>query len=201
VPTSGSITFTDVPAGTYELRLVVQDASVPPRTDSATEIVTATLPEGTVIVDDLDNQFIRHGTPRFWKEAFIGYRGHMFWTFVNGDTIDNWAEWRPNLTQCGTYRVSVFVPRENGTTRSARYEVHHAEETRIVVVEQLRFSDEWVDLGNYDFLPGVDGWVILTDATGEDPNSLRQIGFDAVRWDLQTRCPQKVYLPLVLSFR
>jgi hypothetical protein len=122
-------TTTSTPTGT-----------VPPThtpTPTPTPTATGTPPPGTIIVDDLDDGlFIRHGTLAYWREASIGYKDHMFWTYVNGSTIDNWAEWRPGLLPCGFYQVSVFVPGENATTQSARYEVDHRDDTTVVVVNQ-----------------------------------------------------------------
>jgi len=112
----------------------------------------------------------------------------MFWTYVNGDTVDNWAEWRPGLLPCGFYQVSVFVPRENATTQNARYEVHHRDGTEVVVVKQIVYYDEWVTLGTYRFGDSAEEHVRLTDATGEDLSTWRQIGFDAIKWELESPC-------------
>ena len=148
----------------------------------------------TIIIDDLDDGFILHGTPQFWWESSIGYNDHMFWTYVNGDIIGNWAEWRPGLLQCGFYQVSVFVPCQNATTWSARYEVYHRDGIEVVVVKQIAYCDEWVSLGTYRFGDSTEEHVRLTDATGENPNTLRQIAFDAIKWELESPC---LYLPLV----
>lgn len=184
-------------------------------TPTSTPTMTGTPSTGAIIVDDLDDGFIRHGTPQYWWESSIGYNDHMFWTYVNGNTIDNWAEWRPGLLPCGFYQVSVFVPRANATTWSARYEVYPADDTEVVVVKQIVYYDEWVTLGTYRFGDSAEEHVRLTDATGEDPNTLRQIGFDAVKWELESRCTPtptptatatptatvtwRVYLPLVVK--
>jgi len=137
----------------------------------------------------------------------------MFWTYVNGNTIDNWAEWRPGLLPCGFYQVSVFVPRQNATTQSARYEVYHADDTETVVVKQIVYYDEWVSLGTYKFGGSAEEHIRLTDATGEDLSTWRRIGFDAVKWELESPCgtatptatstptPEgwyRIYLPLIL---
>jgi len=162
------------------------------------EIVSAA-DMATIIIDDLDEGFIRHGTPQYWWEAPVGYRKHMFWTYVYGDTIDNWAEWRPDLPQCGSYQVSVFIPSQYATTQSAKYDVYHRDGVQVVVVSQIDYSDEWVSLGTYNFDAGTEGYVRLTDATGEEFATGRQIGFDAVRWELQEPCLVKIYLPLVMK--
>jgi len=152
----------------------------------------------TIIIDDLDEGFIRHGTPQYWWDASIGYRKHMFWTYVNGDTVDDWAEWRPDLPQCGSYQVSVFIPSQYATTQSAKYEVYHRDGDQVVVISQIDYSDEWVNLGTYNFDAGTKGYVRLTDATGEAFSTRRQVGFDAVRWELKAPCLVKIYLPLVM---
>ena len=161
-------------------------------TATATPTATETPPSGTMIVDDLDDGFIQHGTSQYWWESSIGYNDHIFWTYVNGNTVDNWAEWRPGLLPCGFYQVSVFVPRANATTYSARYEIRYADGTEAVVVRQADYYDEWVTLGTYRFGDSAEEHVRLTDATGEDPNTLRQIGFDAVKWELESPCTPTV---------
>jgi hypothetical protein len=206
VPPTGSIGFEDVPAGTYGLRLVVLNDADPPQSDQRTLVVHVAEPAGVLIVDDVDAQFVRHGNPAFWFEADVGYGNHMIWTYVNGDAVSNWIEWRPDLPACGVYAVSAFIPSQNATTQEARYEVYHThgsgimpadESPRVIVVNQSAYSDEWVPLGTYRFERSQDSYVRLTDATGEDPNSLRKIGFDAVRWQLENRCASRIFLPLI----
>jgi hypothetical protein len=214
-PTS---TLTHTPSGTVPPTYTPTHTPTPTGTSTATSTPTATEtpPPGTIIIDDLDDGFIQHGTPAYWQEASIGYNGHMFWTYVNGNTIDNWAEWCPGLLPCGFYQVSVFVPHDHATTHSARYEVYHADDTEVVVVKQIVYYDEWVILGTYRFGDSAEEHVRLTDATGEDPSTLRQIGFDAVKWELESPCgtttptathmltptatpDNRIYLPLVLK--
>jgi hypothetical protein len=159
-----------------------------------------------VIVDDEDAGFLRHGNPDFWWDADIGYGNHMVWTYVNGNAVSNWIEWRPELPRCGYYSVAAFVPHQNATTHEARYEIHFTpqvqarpedESPRVVVVNQSLYFDEWVPLGTYRVEGSEEAHVRLTDATGEDPDSLRQIAFDAIRWRLEKRCASRVFLPLI----
>ncbi len=205
-------TPTKTPTATPTQTPPVTSTSTP--TPTSTPTSTLTPPAGTIIVDDLDDGFIRHGTPQYWWESSIGYNDHIFWTYVNGDVIGNWAEWRPGLLPCGLYQVSVFVPRLNATTQSAQYEVYHGDGTEVVAVSQIVYYDEWVSLGAYRFGDSAEEHVRLTDATGEDPNTLRQIGFDAIKWELESSCGtttptatptptatviKKVYLPMVFK--
>ena len=105
----------------------------------------------------------------------------MFWTYVNGNSTDSWGEWRAQLGG-GRYEVFVFVPRDNATTRNARYEIHHAGGVTVRGVNQNAYFDTWVSLGTYTFNAGTDRRVRLTDATGEAGNSYLKIGFDAARF-------------------
>jgi hypothetical protein len=45
-----------------------------------------------------------------------------------------------------------------------------------------------VSLGSYEFDAGSDGYVRLTDATGESPDTNRYVGFDATRWVFIAPC-------------
>jgi hypothetical protein len=92
-------------------------------------------------VDDLDPSFIRHGTPAYWHEAAIGYAGHIWWTLSNGNVLDNWAEWVPNLPQCGLYQVAVFIPSNYASTANASYLVTHQSGQDTVVVNQNLYYD------------------------------------------------------------
>lgn len=132
-----------------------------------------------VVVDDRAGGFSKGG--QYWWEAGIGYSSHMWWTYVNGNSVSSWGEWRANLAG-GTYEVYVFVPRDNATTRNARYEIYHQGGTATRAVNQNAYYDAWVSLGTYSFGAGDGRRVRLTDATGEAGNSRLKVGFDAMRF-------------------
>ena len=196
VPTRGSMIFSNVDSGVYTLVLTVIQEGIISRTDEATTTVAISLPPGVTVVDDRDEGFVRAGTPAYWQEDGFGYRGHLFWTYTNGFVVDDRADWRPHLPRDGWYEVQVFIPTVHGTTVSARYEVYALDGWHIVVVNQLRYCGAWVSLDTHRFAAGEGGYVCLTDATGEDVASRRQIAFDAVRWILQ---PWHIHLPLALK--
>lgn len=137
-----------------------------------------TPPRSEVIADDRSGGFSKGG--QYWWEAGIGYSGHMWWTYVNGNSVSSWGEWRANLG--GNYQVYVFVPRDNATTRNARYEIYHNGGTATRAVNQNNYFDAWVDVGTYGFSSGDGRRVRLTDATGEAGSSGLKVGFDAVRF-------------------
>lgn len=131
-----------------------------------------------VIVDDLSGSFIRGGS--YWAEASIGYNGHMYWTYVNGNVVNSWGEWSANLAG-GNYEAYAFIPSNYATTASAKYQIYHTGGTATRSVNQNNYYDVWVSLGTYGFSSGTTRRVRLTDATGETNYNLR-VGFDAVKF-------------------
>ena len=131
-----------------------------------------------------------------WGLGTRGLGGHMFVT-PNSATLaesTNWAIWRPQIPAAGLYRVSVFVPERAAVvwacgnlaavldTSSARYEVRHANGSSAVTVNQAPLGDVWVDLGSFYFNIGSNGYVKLSDVTGE-PSNTRWVSFDEVKFE------------------
>src|SRR5689334_1879204 len=48
-----------------------------------------------VITDETSGDFSKGGD--YWVDTGIGYNGHAYWTYVNGNSVDCWGEWRANL--------------------------------------------------------------------------------------------------------
>ncbi|MBN2534582.1 MAG: C39 family peptidase [Spirochaetales bacterium] len=147
-----------------------------------------TPPSGEIIVDDGDPGFSLEGTMAYWYYATnptYYYNHDMYWTYVNGGSVSNWIIWRPNLPEAGNYKVEAWITWDNATTGHAPYTVYYSGGSITYYINQLNFSEEWVSLGTHYFNNGTDGYVKLTDATGEDPNSLLKIGVDALRWTRQ----------------
>jgi hypothetical protein len=139
-----------------------------------------------IVVDDQGSGFTRHGTA-WWREP-IGYQDSMLWTFVNGEVVESWAEWRAELPQCGMYDVMVFIPSNFALSTGARYQIYHRGGATTVTVNQQQNPGQWVSLGSIEFEAGSDGHVRLTDATGEEIATDRTIAFDAVRWRFIAPC-------------
>jgi hypothetical protein len=90
------------------------------------------------------------------------------------------------LPRAGAYRVEVFIP---ATLANAHVEYRvmdrpGQEDAEIVTppIDQGRFSNQWVSLGDYDFDPAQPGAgkVSLTDIGPDNPR--RTVVFGAVRW-------------------
>ena len=105
----------------------------------------------------------------------------------------NSAVWRPSIPLEGAYQVSVFIPARKSMpwpcgdnaivwdTSHARYTVKHRDGVTKYEVNQAPLHDEWVNIGTYFFSKGSDGYVQLTDQTGED-SMTRYVSFDEARW-------------------
>jgi hypothetical protein len=138
--------------------------------------------------DDGEACLAFYGPSAYWHKAntcgssALGYGGDMYWTYVNGSVVSNYVRWTPALGGPGTYQVSVFVPRCNATSQSARYKVVHNGVTETKTVNQNVYYDAWVSLGSFAFSGAGGEYVELSDATGESYTTKRLLGVDAVRW-------------------
>lgn len=139
-------------------------------------------PPSEVIVDNAGAGFSLFGPSQYWWQAFIGYGSHMYYTYVNGNTQSNYARWQPSLPGAGNYTVYAFVPNNHATSQQARYRIFHNGSNHYFTINQNIYYDAWVSLGTYYFHAGGGEFVELSDATGEDPNSGRKIGVDAVKF-------------------
>jgi hypothetical protein len=138
-----------------------------------------------VIVDDQSAGFARFGPSGYWWQASIGYLAHMYWTYVNGTVVSNYARWTPNLAAGGpgSYAVYVFIPRNYATAQQAKYRVrHNGVDHYSAPVNQALYYDQWVSIGSYSFSAAGGEYVELTDATGEAYSTGRRLGFDAVKF-------------------
>jgi murein DD-endopeptidase MepM/ murein hydrolase activator NlpD len=140
------------------------------------------------ICDDGDGCLALSGPSAYWHRATscgtsaLGYGGDMYWTYVNGSTVSNSARWTPALGGPGTYQLSVFVPRCNGTSQQAKYRIVHNGVSEVRTVNQNAYYDVWVSLGSFSFAGSGGEYVELTDATGEAYTTRRQLAVDAIRW-------------------
>jgi len=138
-------------------------------------------PTYEVIVDELDPGFT-WGGPLIWRHsAYIGYRGHMYWTRNSTYNVYNYAIWRPSLPAPGYYEVYAFIPHNYATTRRARYRIFHNGMRHDSIVNQYIYYDRWVSLGTYYFRADGSEFVFLSDNTRE-PYLSRYIGFDAIKF-------------------
>jgi hypothetical protein len=96
------------------------------------------------------------------------------------------VEYRPQLPARGAYRVQAFIP-AGVANASVEYRVMDRPgqpDAEIVTpaLDQGRFSDQWITLGDFDFDPDQpdSGKVSLTDIGPDNPR--RTVVFGAMRW-------------------
>ncbi len=135
-----------------------------------------------VIVDDTSAGFTKFGPTSYWYQASIGYGSHMWYTYVNGSTKSNYAQWKPSLPGAGTYTVYVYVPNNYATSQQAQYRIYHNGTNNYATVNQNAYYSAWVSLGAHYFSGNGTEYVELSDATGEAASTYRMIGFDAVKF-------------------
>jgi len=137
-----------------------------------------------VIVDDNTSGFTKYGSSAYWYQASIGYGSHMWWTYVNGTTKSNYAQWKPVLSTYGSgnYTVHAYIPCNYATSQAAKYRIYHQGTSHYYTINQNNLCNAWASLGTYSFSANGTEYVELSDATGEAPISGRMLGFDAVKF-------------------
>lgn len=140
------------------------------------------LPPSGGIIEEASACYEDAGGASGWRiVADAGHDG-LRWTYAwDGDTPDNSAQWRIELSEPGTYRVEIYGDDSGyfATTR-ARYTVRHAGEDTEVIVDQTQL-DGFTTLGELTFVADGEEHVRLDDNTGEPLADQVQIGFDAIR--------------------
>ena|GEM_PF-4724248 len=120
----------------------------------------------------------------WYSGAPYGVVGRMRFTYSNGGSESNGADWTPPLV-CGIYDVDAFIPREHANAR-AHYIVSDAAGTSEHVIDQSPYYDAWVGLGRYAASVQVSISVHLTDR-GDPPGS-KIIGADGMRFHQVQAC-------------
>ncbi len=130
-----------------------------------------------------------------WLTDTKGYTGYNLATPNAAGQADstNTAVWRPNLPRAGAYRVYVYIPDRSPLawpcsdnaivwdTNHARYTVTHRDGTTTYEIDQAPLHNAWVNIGTYYFKQGSDGFLTLTDQTGEVSMS-HYVSVDEAKW-------------------
>lgn len=147
----------------------------------------------------------------YWY-PFTNNRGHTAYLTLNtNDPIHstNYSEWHPVIPQAGYYRVEAYIASHspitwctgegrtiNHDTTDARYYVHHAYGVSHRSLSQYPLSNQWLDLGEYYFNAGSNGYVSLTDLNGEIEYNTT-VSFSAMRFTFTLATRPQTYLPLI----
>lgn len=138
---------------------------------------------GDIAIDTQSSSFIKSGADDAWQTAPNGYGGTAFAMKNNAFALaqSKWARWYAPLPRPGYYDVSVYIPANIGTTRSARYWVAHAGAFDWRTLNQSLYANQWISLGLYYFGATDDEYVAVSDVTYE-PSLATTIVVDAVRF-------------------
>ena len=112
--------------------------------------------------------------------------------------VSNWAEWYPNITRSGIYRIEAYIG-NRGTnfcgstlswdTSNAQYRIYHDVNKAVTVpVNQQPLANVWVNLGQFRCVVGTICYVRLTDHTGE-AYLTRGVSFSTMRFTLVSEEP------------
>jgi len=130
-----------------------------------------------------------------------GFSGNNTFLVENAATTatsTNHGRWTPKLTQTGRYKVEAFIAAHGTFSKAcsagtltfgadsskAKYVIYSRGGTVTEVVrDQLPLNNEWLNLGEYYFDAGKEGYVTLSDVTGETESS-RNLSFGAMRFTL-----------------
>ena len=140
-------------------------------------------PAGEVVVDNTDAGFLWGGPLRSRYTAYLGVGNSLYWTYNSIFWPVNYGRWTPHLPAAGNYEVLVFIPRNFATSTNVRYRILHNGQRHDRLINQNRYSDQWVSLGTYYFNAANVGreFVLVYDNTRE-PYASRAIAFDAVKF-------------------
>ena len=136
------------------------------------------------------------GHPQYWYPHT--YNGNVYIsTYVGGMSgnpwqPDCWAEFKPFLTQSGTYQVNLQFYACQDTSQLVRFTIYHSSGSDIVIVNQYSSSPAWtqVSLGTWNFNSGANTRIVVTDATGEPYNGIT--GLTIGRVEFVTPTPRSI---------
>jgi hypothetical protein len=143
-----------------------------------TGAATVVYPTGTVGPSGPD--FTLSGAIQSWHAgAPYGLKGKAQWATSAGPTPSASAQWSPELAP-GSYDVQAFVPTKYANAHVA-YVVTDAAGSHDVVVDQSKYPNEWVNLGQ--FTTGMSGTIsmVLSNASS-DTAGTSDVAADAARF-------------------
>ena len=137
------------------------------------------------LIDDLDfynGFFMRNQAPSSmasWKDLNQGYRDHMWFAYThsNSEADTNYATWTPKISKTGYYNIEAYVPMSQAV--DAQYHIFAVDGEHLFSMDQAKYTDSWVSLGNYKFDTSETCHVRLGDASSVGGQA---VIFDAMRW-------------------
>ena len=138
------------------------------------------------IIDDISHNhgfYMHNESPshmKWFRDQNNGHNNHAWWTYSMEVTSDiAWVSWTPNIPENANYNVYAYIPSSFADAENAHYHIFYANGESIVHINQNEYSGEWVELGNFQFDAGQEGYVYLGDSTGV---TNQHIAYDAMMW-------------------
>jgi len=114
------------------------------------------------VIDNTDDEFTQVGS---WGTSGNAGFYNTNSLFSSSGTGSNVATWTPNLARAGRYEVSAWWIGSGNRSDAAPYVVHHRNGTTPVPRNQKINGSQWNVLGEFEFDPGTDGFVTLSNNT------------------------------------
>ncbi len=143
--------------------------------------VTTTVAD-EVIVTPSDVEYFKYYGGSF-DLAYGGFNGKGVWHSLNtNETNGEYALVSPDLAG-GKYRVYSYIHVNSGYSKAVGYEVTSLDATKKGFYSMMNQPVGWVDLGEYEFAPGMDGTVkIYLDINNEYIPGGRRVAFSALKF-------------------
>lgn len=142
----------------------------------------ATIPAKGATLQETSACFRTFGPPKYWRSEKVGQGGGLRWTNAgNSGVPDNWAWWRLELAEAGTYKVETAANATFGIFAKTHYDVRAAGKTTTLTVNQKSSTQGWIDLGTHTFAAGGAQWVAVYDDHGGAAVKEQHIVADALR--------------------
>lgn len=166
----------------------------------------------SIVIEDPGIQPAYNGLCNTYWYQITNNRGHYAYLTLNvndPNNSTNWAEWRPTIPETGYYKVEAYITSHptidwdcpnlhqhiDFDTSDARYTIFHVNGQANYSGNQKNNSGGWLDLGEYLFRPGTEGYVTLSDLNNETSLSTT-VSFSAMRFTWRRPPPAFLYLPI-----
>jgi hypothetical protein len=165
-----------------------------------------------IVVEDPQLYPVYTTCPDSYWYPVTNNRGHTAYLTLNAynpANSTNHGEWHPTITQSGYYQVEAYISAHpaitwctgqgrtiDHDTADAHYSIHHAGGVSTRELSQYPLSNQWLNLGEYYFDVGGNGYVSLTDLNDE-PDFSNTISFSAMRFTFTRLSRPNTYLPMV----
>jgi beta-glucanase (GH16 family) len=115
-------------------------------------------------IDNSDSGYNGYNESGTWLDSTLnGYANSSTRYALSGDAA---ASWRPNILAADTYKVSYYNIQYPNNHTAAKFEIVANGTTYVVTKNLATASTGWIDLGNYYFASGSNGYLRISRNNG-----------------------------------